>query len=230
MAIDAIFTHHDGCGFGGCCFGVAHGFGYGVNSNHKSVCLYTATNPAHRVLFVDNDFKKYDHAKHLNFVAQHQPKYATVQDIMAFNQLEQTLVWAEELAQYSEKVIVIPKVDCIADIPEQYVLGYAVETSYGGTDLPYSVFGNRPVHLLGGAWRQQRDIIRNSRMNIVSLDFNHICKIARGGLFNDRFGLVDYRLSDAMPSFSHRPLHTCLALSLAAIGYELLQLESHKSC
>jgi len=99
-------------------------------------------------------------------------------------------------------------------------LGYATSTSYGGTSLKPAAFGNRPVHILGGAWAQIRQLLKHSGMNIVSLDFNRIHKLACHGLFVDRTG-YEYKLNHVMPSFSTHPLWTCMALSFAAIRTEL---------
>lgn len=220
--IDAIYT---GGGDGLCCLAVKHGFGYGLNSGHATTCLYatqttTRRMPEHRVMFVDNDFKHYDHQQHLAVVKQFRPKYATVQDVMLKSDLDRILDYAEELTQFAENVMLIPKADCIDQIPEKFMLGYAVPTSYGGTTLPYSAFGNRRVHLLGGAWQQQLHLIKSSGMNIVSLDFNHCHKMAKHGIFNDGNG-YEYKLHDCMPHFSDNPYYTCLCLSLAAIRYKL---------
>lgn len=71
-----------------------------------------------RAMFVDNEFKKYNHQKHVSAVKELKPKYATVRDAMTIEQckqaridyypLEQILNWAEELSEYAENVIVIP--------------------------------------------------------------------------------------------------------------------------
>lgn len=201
-----------------CCFASAHGFGYGFNSSAPGKCN------RHPVMFIDNDYQHYDHVRHVDIVAKHRPKYATVLDVMDQRDLDKVLRFAEDAAQYAECVIVIPKVDCITDIPAQYVLGYAVPTNYGGTTLPYETFGNRRVHLLGGSWQQQRNLLLHSGMNIVSLDFNHCNKLARSGLFTDHNGF-EYRLSSGLPNMSDNPYYTCMALSLAAIRAGLNKVE-----
>ena len=211
--IDAIFTF-SGAGNGLCCMAVQYGFGYGFNSSSYKLCCAQGTMPGHRVLFIDNDYQHYDHAKHLEVVALFRPKYATALDIERSGQVDRVLQQAEELAQYAERIIVIPKIDCLAEIPERFVLGYSVPTSYGATDLDITVFGKRPVHLLGGSWRQQRALLRE--MNVVSLDFNHAHKIARSGLYTDLNG-YEYRLRDTLPGFNHRPYVMSMMLSFAAI-------------
>lgn len=235
FAAEAIYTGSSGDGL--CCLAAKHGIGYGLNSKHVSVCPYAERWEEHHVHFVDNPFKNYNHDKHLAVVERLKPKYATVIDIMsreecalydtAYYPVERILRFAEDLEPHCERVIAIPKIDCIADIPQRYMLGYSVPTSYGGTTLPYTAFEDRPVHLLGGSWRQIRDIIRLSGMNVVSFDIAHIHKIAKSGLFVDRRG-VEYKLSDALPNFSANPLYTCMALSFAAIAKELSSVRLKK--
>jgi hypothetical protein len=200
-----------------CCLAVKTGFMFGVNSSTYTPCHYQETMTDHEIAFVDNPYMKYDHQQHVNAVKSLRPKYATVLDVMSNDQLPQILDQAAEIAKYAENVIVIPKCDCVDSIPEQYMLGYAVPTSYGGTDLPYSAFNDRRVHLLGGAWGQQRHLIIESGMNIVSLDFNHCHKIAKeAGHYTDEFGR-QYALRDTLPTFNRSPLYTCMALSFAGI-------------
>jgi len=143
----------------------------------------------HKLIFVDNDFHDYDHQVHLDFVKEHRPKYATARDVMTKEQcreagvdyysLEQILEMGEELNEYAENVIVIPKYDCIDDIPAKYMLGYSIPTSYGGTPLPLGAFEGRNVHLLGGSWKQQRNALEILGDDIVSVDNNQLLLMAR---------------------------------------------------
>ncbi len=249
--MDAIFTGPSGNGM--CCLAVKHGFGYGINSATASICFYAAQFASeikfassntfgeileiqppqrmaeHKTMFVDNDFKNYDHRQHVSVVARLHPKYATVRDVMTPEQcraeqveyysLGQILDYADELADFAEHIIVIPKYDCVDQIPDRYMLGYSTPTSYGGAPggiVELMANSKRPVHLLGGAWEQQRRLLYHSGMNIISLDFNHIHKLAMTGVFVDPLGR-EFRLNQAMPRFSSHPLYTCMALSLAAI-------------
>jgi hypothetical protein len=91
-------------------------------------------------------------------------------------QLPEVIDWAEEVAQYSRRLVVIPKVSGMLDaIPERIggadvVLGYSVPTSYGGTEVFVGEFGRRPVHLLGGSPHAQMDL--SHYLNVVSADGN----------------------------------------------------------
>lgn len=141
--------------------------------------------------FVDNEFKEYDHARHVDAVARLQPKYATVRDIMTkaqckragidFYTFDEVMDMARDVAAHAENVIVIPKTDCIDDIPDEFMLGYSVPSSYGGTPIDLDRFAGRRVHLLGGNWKRQRNAIGRLGDSVVSLDNNHLLNIARFG-------------------------------------------------
>lgn len=141
--------------------------------------------------FIDNEFKAYNHEQHLEAVKFIRPKYATVRDLMTPEQCTkdeiewysfgQIMAWAEELSQYTDNVIVIPKYDCLDRIPEQYILGYSVPTGYGGTPLPVERFKDRRVHLLGGRFDEQLKKMRELGEDVVSIDNNWIQMIAKRG-------------------------------------------------
>ena len=143
--------------------------------------------------FIDNNYTNYIHEVHAGVVKEFRPKYATVRDIMSkeqchkagipFYPLEQILEWADELNQWAENVIVIPKYDCVDQIPEHFMLGYSVPTSHGGTPLPTSLFEGRRVHLLGGSWAAQLAYLAALQDDVVSIDNNYIMLQARFGGF-----------------------------------------------
>ncbi|NJO63019.1 MAG: hypothetical protein HC836_33815 [Richelia sp. RM2_1_2] len=125
---------------------------------------------------IDNDWKNYDHAKHLEMVKRNKPLIATVRDIVHPSQLPSALKQALEISQYCGKVIVIPK--CKVSIPSQYWLGYSVPTSHGGTDIEPSWFDSHHVHLLGGSPKRQVFYSKQIK-NLVSLDGNYAMLISR---------------------------------------------------
>lgn len=186
--VDLIYT------FGGrdtsCCQAVKLGFLYGYQSG-KTLCHYTGVMRGHEVQFIDNDYFRYDHGRHLEAVARHRPKYATVRDVMtkeqceaagiAYYDLDTILRWAEELEQYAEHVIVVPKYDCLDEIPERYVLGYSIPTSHGGTPLPIERFFGRRIHLLGGSPRDQFRYYKMAEPYVVSIDHNYVHKLSQYG-------------------------------------------------
>jgi hypothetical protein len=170
---------------------VGGGFLLGFRSTDLSKRGGTQSDWAGPVNFVDNDFLHYDHAEHLAAVRQLRPKYCTVRDIMTRQQcaaagteyftLQRILGFAEELQRYAEHVIVIPKYDCIDKIPPQYVLGYSVPSSYGGTPVPIARFKGRRIHLLGGPWNDQLGYLAAAGDDVVSLDTNVATKAALWG-------------------------------------------------
>ena len=128
--------------------------------------------------FVDQDWKRPDRAAYVAAVAQHRPRIATVLDWERDEQLPEVLGWAEDVAPFVERVIIIPKV--IGGVPRlprriggrEVVLGYSVPTRYGGTELPLWEFAGWPVHLLGGSPHRQLHVAHY--LEIISADGNYI--------------------------------------------------------
>lgn len=168
---------------GSCCMAYDAGLYYGSRTVKSVVC------ERHPVTFMDNEWKDYDHNVHLEVVAKHRPRYSTVLDVLTKGQcelmglpyvpLDQILKWAEELEQYADNVIVIPKYDCIDEIPEKYMLGYSVPSSYGGTPLAFDRFAGRRVHLLGGSVRAQYYLWAKYPDEVVSIDTNYVHLVAK---------------------------------------------------
>lgn len=147
--------------------------------------------------FIDNEWHGYDHAKHMAAVERWKPKYATVRDAMTKTQcdeagveyftVDQIITQAEDAAAAgAANVIIIPKFDCLADLPDtigsaRVVLGYSVPSSYGRTNLDPQLFDGRPVHLLGGSWQTQRSLCAALGESVVSLDNNYMLKAAKFG-------------------------------------------------
>lgn len=205
-----------------CCMAVRMGWKYGIRSTGGACSSYNRIKN-HDVCFIDNDFHNYDHSKHLECVAKHRPKYATVLDVMTktqcreagmkYRDMDQILKWAEEVNEYAENVIIIPKWDCVDKIPEKYVLGYSVPSSYGGTPLPLKHFQGRRVHLLGGSPNRQIECWAALPDEVVSLDNNYILKMARYAQVWTQTGL-SASLSDLVGSV-RAPYYVTLAVSLA---------------
>lgn len=176
-----------------CCIAVEAGWQYGIRSTDAS-CKYADTSPrtsAHTPVFVDNYYERYVHQTHLADVKKFRPKYATVRDIMTpeqckeegieYFEFRQILDWAEELKQYAKEVILIPKYDCLDQIPDEYMLGYSILTSYGGTPIDIKRFEGRRVHLLGGSPNKQIAYWSQIPNSVISLDNNYIDKMANHG-------------------------------------------------
>lgn len=233
--IDLIYTFAND---GTCCIAARAGFFYGIQSG-ANVCpaahrvgyveniLRDEAWERHAVHFIDNEYRKYDHKKHLDVVAQFCPKYATVRDIMTKEQceeagieyypLDQILAWAEELERYTENVILIPKYDCIDDIPQKYVLGYSVPSNYGGTPLPIERFKGRKIHLLGGSPMLQYQYFKATADDVVSLDTNYVHKIAERGLLwgeqGERTPVGQLPIGEIV-----NPLYVAFAINIGKLG------------
>jgi len=187
----------------------------------------------HSVVFIDNDYFQYDHEWHLEVVKKWRPKYATVRDVMtreqcvaagiAYYPLEQILEWAEELEQYADDVIVIPKFECIDEIPEQYILGYSVPSSHGQTPLPLSAFVGRRTHLLGGSWKAQLSHLAVLGEDVVSLDNNYLMKAAMYGSYCRPDGEMG-SLGDTLGYMLGNPLYSALSLSFGAVARKLREM------
>jgi hypothetical protein len=185
------------------------------------------------VTFVDNEWHDYDHAVHVDCVKRWKPKYCTTRDVMTqeqcdkagveFYPIEQILEWAEELSEHAENVMLIPKYPCLDRIPEKYMLGYSVPTSYGGTPLPSEMFKGRRVHLLGGSWKAQRKYLALLGDSVVSIDFNHCSRIAQYGQVVMGDGSQTYVREMGVTDVSN--LYMCaIVVSLGHIAYELHKL------
>lgn len=218
-----------------CCLAVQAGLKYGIQSAHYLLCPYTdLLSSRHKIAFIDNDYFNYDHEIHRRAVMQHRPKYATVRDVMSEKQcleehieyfsFEQILDWAEELTEYAQNVIVIPKYDCLDQIPEKFILGYSIPTSHGGTPLPPKSFKGRKVHLLGGSWKAQLEYLAILGEDVVSLDNNYIQRQATLlGAACDPEG-KEYQLKDLGLGYLTNVRYVALALSFGSIGAKLNEL------
>lgn len=233
LPIDVIYTLQGADAT--CCLAIRAGLKYGIQSNGFTLCPYCERgDEAHRVVFVDNDYFHYDHAQHLSVVRDLKPKYATVRDYMSeaqcaaagieFFSLSQVLGWAEDLKQYAQQVIVIPKVNVIDQIPEEYVLGYSIPTSHGGTPLPVEAFSGKRVHLLGGSWRAQLAHMAALGDDVISLDNNYIQNIAKQfGQFVVPSGKT-IQLQDDGKGYLTNVRYVALALSFGAMGAKINEL------
>lgn len=135
-------------------------------------------NASRHMEMIDNDWKDYDHKQHLAAVKANKPLIATARDIEKIEDLPKILKEARELAQYAGRVILIPKVETW--IPNGYWLGYSVPTSFGGTTINPSWFGDRFVHLLGGSPDAQARYYQ-AMQNVISLDGNYAMQLADYG-------------------------------------------------
>ena len=158
---------------------IAIGAGYRYGARLPATVYYP-------VYFADQDWHAPDRAKYMAALAVHRPCMATVLDWERDDQLSDVLDWAEEAAQYAERVLIIPKViGGIRKIPRRVggkdvILAYSVPTKYGGSPLPLWEFAGWPVHLLGGSpQRQMQTYLHLAPIaEVVSADGNYANKMA----------------------------------------------------
>jgi hypothetical protein len=235
LDIDAVYTYQGPDV--SCCLAALAGIQYGTQSPVGRVCPYHEhLSGRHKVTFIDNDYFNYNHAAHIDAVALYKPKYATTRDVMTraqckdagipYYELAQILDWAEEVDQYAENTIIIPKYDCIDEIPDKYMLGYSIPTSHGGTPLPVEAFKGHRTHLLGGPWRTQLAYMAELGDDVVSLDMNAVELVARWGEYYDGDG-NQFSLEEGAGvriGAVNNPRYVALALSFGAIGQKLHDL------
>jgi hypothetical protein len=238
QTIDLIWSGHTQAS---CCLAVMAGWEYGICSANE-ICRYAENSSSkypHAPVFVDNPYERYDHETHLAEVKKYHPRYATVRDMMTQEQcaeadieyfsFEQILDWGEELREYTDNVILIPKYDVLDKIPDHFMLGYSIPTSYGGTPIDIKRFKGRRVHLLGGSPNKQIAYLSHIPDSVVSLDNNYIQHAAAKGrmwLTNGMFvslrelGLRDKGIPPEEIGFGrlNNVMNICLAISLTSFA------------
>ena len=229
LPLDLILSINAGPSFAEAQMGYRLGWQAGVMSSHAHAArAYFARYPrAPRLAFMDNEWHGYDHAQHVAAVAEFRPKYATTRDLLTREQAEQegvewysveeTLEMAAEVDEHVDHTILIPKYDCLDQLPEEYVLGYSVPSSYGGTPLPIEAFRGRRVHLLGGPWSTQRAFLNLLGDDVVSLDNNNVMMVARFGQVCMPDG-TSVLIDDLLGHSVGRSFFPALTLSLANIA------------
>lgn len=157
---------------------LANGFKYGA----QLPCTTYAP-----VFFADQDWKSPNREAYMKALEIHKPFIASVLDWERDDQFEEVMSWAEEASQYSQVVMIIPKVvGGVHQIPQtigqsKVRLGYSVPTKFAGTLVPVEEFSTREVHLLGGSPGAQTRL--SKIMNVHSADGNMAMKMANRGLF-----------------------------------------------
>lgn len=137
--------------------------------------------------FADQDFKRPRYTGYIRSLRKWKPYLASVLDIMELRRLDEYLMRAEEVSQFCEEVMLIPKVNgIIKQLPREINgkrvrLGYSVPTRFGGTTVPVSEFQDWPVHLLGGSPNKQFEL--SKEMNVVSCDGNYAQLMSRYNQF-----------------------------------------------
>ena len=134
----------------------------------------------HPIGCADQNWKKPNRAAYMAAIGVHRPRMCTVLDLERPEQRADVLDWAEEAAQYVERVLIIPKYSgAIDDLPRTIgsaavILAFSVPTKFGGTQVPLWEFAGWPIHLLGGSPHAQMkySAYLNSIADVVSADGN----------------------------------------------------------
>ncbi len=147
---------------------IRHGFTYGAQP------LKTTYFP---IEFADLDPNNLpSRERYVTAIKEHRPKIASVMDWSRSDQLPEVLAWAEDIAPYTETIVIIPKVIGEVDRIPSHIggkpvrLGYSVPTRHGGTEVPSWEFCDRPIHLLGGSPNEQYKL--SHYLNVHSVDGN----------------------------------------------------------
>jgi hypothetical protein len=140
-----------------------------------------------RLGFLDIDWKRYDFDAHLAATKRTRPILTVARDIEDQSLLTEVLEQAHRLQEFSQFVAIVPKDPRMASaldsvIPDHFVLGFSVTSSYGGTAIDPSYF-RRPVHLLGGRPDVQRRLAQI--MPVFSFDCNRFTLDAAYGDYFD---------------------------------------------
>jgi len=127
--------------------------------------------------------------EHLEVVKEHEPQLTTAPDVEKGRTLSEVVDMADELAEYADNVIVVPK-DCHpSDVPDRHRVGLTVGSF--GSMAPWGLWQYRdagPVHILGGTPNQQLAVGRHG-VDVASMDSFTLGQRCQFGMWDD--GAVD---------------------------------------
>lgn len=90
--------------------------------------------------------------RHARVVADHEPRYAVAPDVMGDLSLTDVLDYADQLWQYCDTVIVVPKSVHPSEVPAVFRTGMPCQERYGPTPWQWQEYEScAEVHLLGGS-------------------------------------------------------------------------------
>jgi hypothetical protein len=121
---------------------------------------------------LDNDFNNPDEVDFRRLLDQYSPAWAIAPDLFVPQDLAGALQLIKDYPH--TRFILVPKYDCVREIPREVILGYPMSTAFGG-NFPLKWFLDRPVHLLGGTPIAQRK--KALFLDVVSLDCNNFTKV-----------------------------------------------------
>lgn len=133
------------------------------------------------LFFADHDWRRPNREEYINAIRKYRPVMATVLDWEKEEQFIEVLDWAEEISQFVERILIVPKViGGISRIPRringrEIILAYSVPTKYGCTEVPLEQFAGWPIHLLGGSPNKQIDLWKyfSKICDVISIDGNY---------------------------------------------------------
>ena len=100
---------------------------------------------------------------HLKVVKSEKPKYAVAPDVNDFTSFEDALTWADELQEYAETVIMVPKAVLPSDIPPEFRVGMPCQARFGPPPWKWRQYKPcNEVHCLGGSPIDHTQIMKYS--------------------------------------------------------------------
>jgi hypothetical protein len=117
-------------------------------------------------------------------VREHEPQLAVAPDVEHDWSLPDVVAVADDLREYAETVVIVPK-DCHpTDIPDRFRVGLTAGSF--GSMAPWGVWEYRdvgPVHVLGGSPSEQLAV--GQHVQVASLDSFTIGQRAQFGMWDD---------------------------------------------
>lgn len=148
--------------------------------------------------FVDYPFKnsRPKPKRHRRVVKQARPKLAVAPDVSRQWPLDRVIDYADDLDQYADTVVVVPKGIDPRRVPDRFRVGIPFQTAWSddaldvadliqttvtqdGPATRYAEAG--PVHLLGGNPDDQLAVGRKSEITVASVDGNNVLVYAMKG-------------------------------------------------
>ncbi|GAA0308667.1 DUF6610 family protein [Halarchaeum salinum] len=139
--------------------------------------------------FVDWPFSKLDDYSdvgemfdaHYKIVRAEKPKYAVAPDVDEFTTYTDVKAWADELGEYAETVIVVPKTIHPKEVARRFRVGMPCQPRYGPTPWQWTEYSTcAEVHLLGGSPVKHAEIMKY-HIPVESVDTTSPVKAARFG-------------------------------------------------
>lgn len=122
---------------------------------------------------------------HLEVVREVRPALTVAPDIEKGRTLSEVVNMGDELLQYSDSVIVVPKTVHPSEVPDRFRVG--VPLADFGSSAPWAAWDYQdcgPVHLLGGG--PARQLTTGGCIPVASVDTATLGKVSRYGVWNGK--------------------------------------------